>query len=71
MVVLVLICLALGLADTVMSMWMMREVNERLPEDRDYLGGDATIIGEKSTGRTGNAFRIAFSPISRATLHLP
>lgn len=34
MVVLVLICLALGLADTVMSMWMMREVNERLPEDR-------------------------------------
>jgi hypothetical protein len=34
MVVLVLICVAIGLVDTAMSMWMMSQVNERLPEGR-------------------------------------
>ena len=32
MVVLVLICFAVALVDTAMSMWMMSQVNERRPE---------------------------------------
>ena len=32
MVVLVVICFAAGVVDTAMSMWMMSQVNKRLPE---------------------------------------
>jgi hypothetical protein len=32
MVVLVVICFAVGLVDTAMSMWMMSQINGRLPE---------------------------------------
>jgi len=56
MVVLVLICFAVGIVDTAMSMWMMSEVNERLPEGRKL----AWWRRDNYWGRVNQAYREYF-----------
>jgi hypothetical protein len=56
MVVLVLICFAVGVVDTAMSMWMMSEVNERLPEGRKL----AWWRRDNYWGRVNQAYREYF-----------